>query len=128
MELESFNTITIDTSALENNYRAIVTLAGERIPVMAMVKADGYGHGMVQAAQTFSRAGCNVFGVAEIGEAVVLRGAGIPGEIYVTIGFSAACAPLFFEHQLTPVVYNQAQALALSQEAKARNTEIGIHI
>ena len=55
---------------------------------MAMVKADAYGHGMVMAAKAFGRAGCTTFGVAELREAVLLREAGIQGDIYVTIGFA----------------------------------------
>lgn len=95
---------------------------------MAMVKADAYGHGMVMAAKAFSRSGCCSFGVAELREAVILREAGIQGDIYVTIGFAAVDAQLFLHYQLTPVIYNYAAAQALSREAVARKQEIGIHI
>lgn len=82
----SFNRVIVDCTALENNFRFIQNKAGAG--VMAMVKADGYGHGMNKAAEAFTRGGCRLFGVAELREAVLLRQAGIDTEIYVTIGFA----------------------------------------
>ncbi len=125
---KSFNNITVDCTALQRNYAFIQEKAGAGIRVMAMVKADAYGHGMVMAAKAFGRSGCNTFGVAELREAVVLREAGIPGDIYVTIGFTEAEAKLFLHYQLTPVIYDYAAAQALSREATARGQEVGVHI
>ena len=95
---------------------------------MAMVKADGYGHGMVMAARAFARAGCRAFGVAELREAVLLRQAGMQGDIYVTIGFAEEDAELIFQYQLTPVIYSYAAAQALSRSAVALGQEIGVHV
>lgn len=95
---------------------------------MAMVKADGYGHGMVMAAKAFERAGCRTFGVAELREAVLLRQAGMRGDIYVTIGFAEEDAGLIFQYQLTPVIYSYAAAQALSTNAVALGQEIGVHV
>ena len=125
---KSFNTITVDCTALQKNYTFIRKKVGAEIPVMAMVKADAYGHGMVLAAKAFSRSGCSAFGVAELREAVILREAGISGDIYVTIGFAEVDAGLFLHYQLTPVIYDYAAAQALSLEAAARGQQIGVHI
>ncbi len=95
---------------------------------MAMVKADAYGHGMVMAAKAFERAGCERFGIAELREAVLLREAGIRGDIYVTIGFAKEDADLIFQYQLTPVIYSYETAQALSIKAVALGREIGVHI
>jgi alanine racemase len=95
---------------------------------MAMVKADGYGHGMVKAAKAFGRAGCTTFGVAELREAILLRQAGIQGDIYVTIGFAVEDAELIFQHDLIPVIYSYEAAQALSTKAIALGLEIGVHI
>jgi alanine racemase len=124
----SFNCIKINSTALEHNYTAIQKRAGLAIPVMAMVKADGYGHGVVMAAKAFARAGCTTFGVAELREAVLLRQAGIAGDIYVTIGFAEKDADLLLQYRLTPVVYSFAAARALSIKAVALGQEIGVHI
>ncbi len=93
-----------------------------------MVKADAYGHGMIQAAVSFAKAGCDAFGVAEINEGVRLRRAGICGRIFVVLGFQAAEHQLFFDFDLTPVVYDY-QALALLSQAAVRNgRELAVHL
>jgi alanine racemase len=125
---KSFNCIKINCTALKNNYTYIQKRAGAGIPVMAMVKADAYGHGMVMAAKAFERAGCATFGVAELREAVLLRQAGIRGDIYVTIGFAKEDAGLIFQYELIPVIYSYEAALALSNKAVALGLEIGVHI
>ena len=95
---------------------------------MAMVKADAYGHGMVEAAKAFCRAGCGIFGVAELREGVRLRDAGIRGEIFVTIGFEPQAAELFFQYDLTPVIYDLDAARALGMVAVQRDRSIDVHI
>jgi len=125
---DSFNCIKINCTALQNNYTIIKKRAGAGIPVMAMVKADGYGHGMVKAAKAFERVECTMFGVAELREAVLLREAGIRGDIYVTIGFSEENTNLIFQYGLIPVIYSYEAAQALSYKAAALGVEIGVHI
>lgn len=95
---------------------------------MAMVKADAYGHGAVEAAVAFKNAGCTVFGVAELREAIVLRRARITGDIYVTIGFAPEQAHYFFQYDLIPVIYTIESAKALSEAATALNKEIDVHV
>lgn len=125
---DSFNCIKINCTALQNNYTIIKKRAGAGIPVMAMVKADGYGHGMVKAAKAFEHVECTMFGVAELREAVLLREAGIRGDIYVTIGFSEEDTNLIFQYGLIPVIYSYEAAQALSSKAAALGVEIGVHI
>lgn len=103
-------------------------MAGDRLPVMAMVKADAYGHGMVVAARAFAEAGCRTFGVAELREGALLRRAGIAGEIYVTLGFPAEEAGAILEHQLIPVVYDIDNARLLSALATAAGREVALHL
>jgi alanine racemase len=128
MYTQSFNRIKINCTALQQNYIFMQKKAGAGVPVMAMVKADGYGHGMVMAAKAFQRAGCRTFGVAELREAVLLRQSGMRGDIYVTIGFAEEDTGLIFQYQLTPVIYSHAAAQALSATAVALEQEIGVHV
>ncbi|MGW8194194.1 MAG: alanine racemase [Desulforhopalus sp.] len=128
MRDNSFNRIRINLGGLESNYRYIHRRAGLTVPAMAMVKADGYGHGMVKAAQAFARGGCGLFGVAELREGVILRQAGISGDIYVTIGFDTQEVEAIFQHQLTPVIYSYEAARALSTQALALGRDIGVHV
>ncbi len=124
----SFNRVEINGTALQQNYSIIQKRVGIGIPVMAMVKADAYGHGMVMAAKSFAVAGCSIFGVAELREAVLLRQAGVLGEIYVTIGFAGEDAGLIFQYNLIPVIYSYEAAQALSANAVALGREIAVHI
>jgi alanine racemase len=128
MDDRSFNRVIVRTAALENNFLYIKELAGEDVPVMAMVKADGYGHGMVIAAKAFARAGCEIFGVAELREGVLLRRNGISGDIYVTIGFDPADVELFFSYNLKPVIYSLEGAAALDRQADILGVEVDVQI
>ncbi len=125
---KSFNCVTIRHSALQHNYKFMSAVVGSNVPVMAMVKADAYGHGMVRAAQAFAGAGCRVFGVAELCEGVVLRQSGIGGEIFVTLGIAEEDMGLIFTYKLTPVIYSYETALALSRTAIALGKKLDVHI
>ncbi len=128
MEDHSFNCIKISCSALQNNFRFIQKSVAPGVEVMAMVKADGYGHGMVMAARAFCDAGCKVFGVAELREGVILRKSGIDGRIFVTIGFDKKDVGFFFEYDLIPVIYTYEAAQDLSEKAAFTGRNIEVHI
>jgi alanine racemase len=128
MKAESRNRIRIDCSLLQHNYRCIEEIAGPQVEVMAMVKGDAYGHGMAQAAAAFAACGCRNFGVAEVVEAVRLRDSGITGAVYVMLGFEPDEAELFFQHDLTPVVFQERDIRALALAAKKYGWEIGVHL
>jgi alanine racemase len=128
MEGHSFNRVRVRLASLRHNYSVMVNAVGGLVPVMAMVKADAYGHGMIRSAMAFYESGCRHFGVAELGEGIRLRQAGILGQIYVTIGFDAADADLFFIHELTPVIYDISHVEALARAAHTRGVKIGVHL
>ena len=128
MTFHSYNRVTIDPTALSNNYRIIREKAGSEVKVLAMVKADGYGHDMIRAAKVFAAAGCEAFGVAEVGEAVTLREAGIRGEIYVMLGLAREHIDLVLKYDLIPVVFRIETVEWLSNAATNAGTKIGIHL
>lgn len=128
MDGASFNRVMIDVEALRFNYRLISRRVGGRVRVMAMVKGDGYGHGMVRAAAAFADAGCDSFGVGEIAEGVALREAGCEGEIFILLGFEAGQEDYLFSHRLTPVVFTTASLQALEQAAAKRNRPISAFV
>lgn len=123
----SFNRVSIDLTALCHNYRLLQEQAKDAA-FLAMVKADGYGHGMVECAHALTKAGCTVFGVAELPEAVLLRKSGIKGEIYSMVGFNPADAHYFIEFKITPVVYDLAGIEALSKAAEQAGSSTGVHV
>ena len=128
MSGKSFNQIEVSLSALRHNYSLLKKLIKRDTKLLAMVKADAYGHGMLESARAFEEAGCRDFGVAEICEAVKLRESGVEGNIFVFLGFSEQDVSLFFSHNLIPVIFDIAGARVLSSEAIIQNKEITVHV
>jgi alanine racemase len=71
--------IVVDLAAIRHNVRALRRTAG--VPVMVVVKADGYGHGMAQVAAAARAAGAEWLGAATLDEALALRAAGDTGRV-----------------------------------------------
>src|SRR5260370_8733610 len=78
----------IDLAALRANYRALRAFTNGA-DLMAVVKADAYGHGAVEVARVLHAEGCGHFGVATVEEARELRDAGLISRIYLLGGFFA---------------------------------------
>jgi alanine racemase len=125
---ESFNQILVSGEALRYNYSLMQKRAGRNVRLLAMVKADAYGHGMLQTASALSDAGCHDFGVAELGEAVSLRESGIKGNIFVFLGFDPSDTAAFFNYDLIPVIYDLESARVLSTEAIKQGKKILVHL
>ena len=128
MHIPSFNRVIIDSTKLEHNFRYIRGTVGEQVRIMAMVKSDGYGHGMVDAANAFIRGGCEMFGVAEISEAVALRESGCQKEILVFLGFDSGAVDYFFSHNLNPVLFTEEDLQLLATTAAQKDQKIGIYL
>lgn len=67
----------IDLAAIADNFRELTSRLHPGTNALAVVKADGYGHGMVPVARALAAAGADLFGVATLGEGIALRRAGI---------------------------------------------------
>jgi alanine racemase len=124
----SLNLVEIDLAALRHNYLALRRQAGEHVEVLAMVKADAYGHGLVPVARTLAGAGARTFGVAEIEEGIALREAGLTGEIIVLLGVPAEKMPLVLAHRLSPVVFEMSVLEELSLLAEQAATRVDVHL
>ncbi|SDO82881.1 alanine racemase [Desulforhopalus singaporensis] len=120
--------IVVRPAILERNFKNLQKFVGAGTVVMAMVKGDAYGHGMVEAAQAFARGGCTVFGVVDTVEAVTLRENGVAGKIFVTMGFDPEESGQFVKYDLTPVIYSLQAAQALNDVAKQAGTTIKVHV
>lgn len=123
----SYNRVHIDLHSLGLNY-ALLRKSGGKADLLAMVKADGYGHGMVECTKALQDRGCARFGVAELREAVLLRQSGVDSVIFAMIGFDNKDADLFCEYDLTPVVYDSGSLEVLSRAAVRSGKEISVHI
>ena len=115
----------ISLSAVAHNYKTVRNIVQNR-PVIAVVKADAYGHGAIEISNRLLKEGVSYLAVAFTGEAVILRNAGVRSPIIVL--FDKGDVRDFFDLQLIPVIYNIDTAHALSQEAIKRKTAVKVHV
>ncbi len=124
--MEFSNTyVKVRLDVILDNYRAIREKAG--VPVMAVVKADAYGHGAVAVAKTLEKE-CNFFGVANVAEALQLRNAGIKTPILVLGHVSRDLFSVMVESQIRPTIISLQDAQELSKQAVALGKIAKCHI
>ena len=119
----------IDGSALEANLRVVNDLVGPRCRVLAVVKADGYGHGAIEAARSFVRAGAWGLAVSLVEEGIELREAGILAPVVVLGGVHPGSEDVIVHRALTPVVWlpEHLQMLAAAVRRSGAN-HIAVHL
>ena len=120
--------VEVDLDRLIGNYLNVRDHLRTGVRVMAVVKANAYGHGAVRVARALSRRGAAAFGVAIMEEGVALRQAGISGTILVFGGCFPGQEETFLEFDLTPTVYDLASVRRFSAAAIARDRPIGYHL
>jgi len=118
----------IDLAAIAANVDLACRLAGPGVEVMAVVKADAYGHGAVPVAGTALEAGATWLGVAIPEEAIPLRLAGITCRILVLGPISPEQADLVAAYGLDQCVCDLAQAEALDRAARAHGRKLSLHL
>jgi alanine racemase len=132
----------VDLSALEHNFRAVTDYldseaqlnrgAGRgpaRAPgIIAVVKANAYGHGAPRVALTLESSGATMLAVADIEEGVQLRSAGVRLPILVFGALSVSDVHGVFEHALTPTISSPAAGRALQAAAAARGVTLAYHL
>ncbi len=116
----------IDLDALGHNMREIRKLTEAKI--MAVIKADGYGHGMVQAYRTLVKNGADCFAAATVKEAVDLRKSGATEPILVLGYVPGDLAQMLLTHDIMPTVFDLESAHHFSGVAVAANKTMKIHI
>ena len=118
----------IDLNKIEKNYDICRSMLRDGVKMMAVIKADGYGHGAVAYAEIFSKKGCEWFAVSNLDEALQIREAGIETPILI-LGFTPAekAGELAFNH-IAQAVYNSEYAAALSQNAVEQGVQVNVHM
>jgi alanine racemase len=111
--------IRINLTALRRNSAALTALIGPACELLAVVKADGYGHGMVEVARAALAGGARRLGVSTVEEGVALRTAGLTCAVLVMGVMDEAEAPEVVAQKLTPVVCRSGQLDALIAAARA---------
>lgn len=125
--MNSLNRVEISRNALVHNFCLCRSLAGDA-DIMVMVKADGYGHGMIPCARIFAEQGAAALGVAEAVEGLRLRQAGLTLPIFVLVGSLPQSLPVILEADLTPVITDFACLAELSRVAGSMGREVGLHL
>jgi len=121
-------TAGIDLDAIKNNIQNLKQLTSKPCKFMAVVKADGYGHGAVRVAQKALQSGADWLGVARLHEAVELRQAGIEAPLLIFGYIHPSQAAIIKEFNLVTTVYGIEMANALSNEARLSNKPVKVHL
>ena len=119
---------TINLAALAHNLSCIKHYLSPGCEVMAVVKANAYGHGAVETAQALARLGIGRFSVASLGEGIELRQAGLSTPIIVLGALFEEQVSDLVAHQLTPVVSDGRILPALVKAALSQSTPYSIHL
>lgn len=118
----------IDLNQLAANFHQVKQRVGATARIMAVVKADAYGHGAVPCARRLAAEGADWFGVALPEEAIELRDSGITQPVLCLAGFWPGQAPACIQYQLTSVVYRRDMLESLNQAAADANVIADVHV
>lgn len=114
-QTEQRSWIEIDLDQIKQNYLICKSIFGQETEIMAVIKADAYGHGDMHIARWLSEQGCHLFAVSNIDEAVGLRNSGIKGEILILGYTSPKFAKQLYSENLTQSIVSEEYAEAISQ-------------
>ena len=116
--------VKIDLDVIEENFDAVQ--AKVQVPVMAVVKADAYGHGAIQVARVLQNK-CAFFGVSSMLEALELRKAGLKNPILILGQTPVSAFPTAILEGIRPTIFHYETAVALSQAAQEVNQPAPFH-
>jgi alanine racemase len=118
----------IDGAALEANARAVMNFVGQRVQMMAMVKANGYGHDALLATAAFQRAGVKWFGVSSPEEALQLREAGV-SETILNVGWTdPALYTEAIEQKVDLTIYLPEAVTEVADAARKLGKKARVHL
>jgi alanine racemase len=118
----------IDLRSLEFNYRQLKKRIPKGVKVLAVVKADAYGHGSIPISLKLEKLGVEYLGVAMAEEGVELRKGGVKAPILILGGIYGGELDQVFRFHLTPVAFRRDSLQLLSKEAERRRRKIRVHL
>jgi alanine racemase len=116
----------VDLSAIAGNYRLAAEVGGR--PVLAVVKADAYGHGAAPVALELQGLGAPMLGVALVEEGIALRESGVTAPILVLGGAYDDRYDLLVEHRLVPVIFDRQHVEGLARVARVAGVRVSAHL
>jgi alanine racemase len=120
--------VEIDLDALRHNLYQARLRAGKERQILAVVKADAYGHGAARVAPILQEAGADMFGVALLEEGMELRQAGIDRPILVLGGLYPGQEEAYFRYRLTPSLFDLEAARRLNRTAEKSGRPFPFHL
>ena len=118
----------INLGATAHNVRRIKQIVGPRVEVMAIVKAEAYGHGAIEVARTALQAGATWLGVAALNEALPLRQAGITAPILVLGWTPGWLAKQAIENDVACAAFDLDTAGAFHRAAQEAGRRASVHV
>lgn len=120
--------VEIDLNAIRNNVVDVRRHLSSRTRLMAVVKADGYGHGAAAVSKAMIKAGAERLAVSNVDEGIELRKAGITAPVLVLSQPPAATIPLLLGYNLTPTIYSPEFAIAYAEAADLHGMMAPYHL
>ncbi len=118
----------INLDNIAHNVKEIQRVAGKRTEIMAVVKADAYGHGVLETVNTLVESGCSRLAVSMLDEAIQLRQIGINIPILVLSHTNPLRVDELIKYNITQTIYSHDIAKLLSDEAVRQGTKASVHI
>ncbi len=118
----------IDLKKYKNNLLAVKNYLPQKVKLMAIVKANAYGHGAVEIAKAAENTGAEYLGVASLGEALELRSASIKLPILILSETNHAHLERVIDANLTQTIYTFEEAQILSDICQNKKKRVKIHI
>ena len=117
----------IDLDAIEENFNAIRRLVSPERKIMAVIKANGYGHGAVKLAQSLAEK-ADFFGVAMLDEAIELRKNGITNPILILGYTQCSLFPILVKYDIRPAIFRISDAIEFDNCAREAGKNAPLHI
>jgi alanine racemase len=120
--------VEVDLQAIEQNTHRLIEIIGPEVELLAMVKANGYGHGAVEASRAALRGGATWLGVVSVGEGIELRRAGIDARILVVGTTLPDKVRAGVEYDLTLTVFSSDTLRAVQDSASTLGRRACVHL
>ena len=120
--------LAVDLAALEHNYRQLRRLCAPQAKLLAVVKADAYGHGLLPVARKLAAAGADYLGVGSLEEGLRLRQAGITLPVLLLLGILPEEAERAVAADLEVALFRQDVAQALSAAGANQGKKARVHL
>jgi len=118
----------VNLGALEFNYRQLRRKIPKEVKLLAVVKADAYGHGAIPLSLKLEKLGVEYLGVAISEEGAELREGGVKVPILILGGVYGGDVDRILRFHLTPVVFGKDSLQLLSKEAERRGRKVKVHL